>query len=550
MSQVFPTSLPPPYGSIQRMHHHSLTIKQYHNSDPFYDSNFSKTPVSILSYVQLFLTLLLIISEIIGLKYPFNVYIYGSPGMLCAIIFGISGSFGVWASTHTSKCSIIAHMVFAVISALTCVPLIFYSIVASIVTGNEYAQGKAKGIIYNEYGMKEASNVYSAWNDRTSREYLNDDEYEILRNWKLYIYKFGLYQKITIAIFVTQAIIGLIQAGIAIASSIMTCTVICCRTKPPNSSNLNLLDSTTRPLVMSSRPVIWLSIFQIIAAIAAILLNIMGMCYPYEEEYAYFGTGIWTALPFTISGVLGILSGKKPSKCLIITFMVFAIISSFFCIPYFGVSVIGMATSSNAKRTPPPKPEPIKPIGRKCCHPGHPFSDNKCWGFCEGTWDKMKNIYNENEKAVYDSMKEKYDHWAKEDTPRRVTYSVFLLHTLISLFQIIILVNLSAMAFQPICCPTDVSMVQIQETVQIHPTASNHGPIHNTPRHQPAQINYFQVQNASHRTTDVPIDTTSKNHPFVYQSPKELVYLSSTHAEIGRGMKVQSSSQAPDIYTY
>ena len=130
MSQVFPITPPPQYSARPN-------VQKFHNSDPFYNKHFPKTAVIILSFIQIFFSLLLIISEIIGMKYPFDIYgfplIYGSPGMFCAIVFGTSGSFGIWAGYHSSRCTIVAHMVFAIISILTCIPLILYATFASII---------------------------------------------------------------------------------------------------------------------------------------------------------------------------------------------------------------------------------------------------------------------------------------------------------------------------------------------------------------------------------------------------------------------------------
>ena len=123
MYQVFPVSPPPNYSALPRKNNPNASM-YLHNSDPFYETHFSKKATIFLSYIQLFLSLVLIISEIIGIKYPFNWYIYGSPGMICGIVFGISGSFGIWAGNHSSRCTIVAHMVFAIISTFICIPLL------------------------------------------------------------------------------------------------------------------------------------------------------------------------------------------------------------------------------------------------------------------------------------------------------------------------------------------------------------------------------------------------------------------------------------------
>ena len=513
MVQVFPVTPPPNYSAHHRRYDPATTLHS-HNSESFYNTNFSKKATVLLSYIQLSLSLALIISEIIKIKYPFDWYVYGSPGMICGIIFVISGSFGIRAVTHSSRCTIVAHMVFAIISAFICIPLIFYSIV-----------------IVNHITTKNKSSVEST----------------------RYTYKYSNLVKVTTGIFIAQGIIGLIQAGIAIASSAMACSVICCRDKPPLVTNQISTEPPTKHGVLSG-PVIWISTIQIIACILAIILNVVGIFYPYGDEYAHIGTGIWTAIPFMLCGIFGILSKMKSSKCLIITYMIFAIISTFFFVPYFGISLVGMATSSNGKESSPSIPEPISKV--------------QCGGFggiskrsegCKWEWnDKYKGSW----KEVYNNEeKQRYDEWKKKDTRRKVTFGVFLLHTLMSLGHILISANSAAMSCQSICCSSDTEKAQqpIQEIIPTYQVQIQNAAF--KPREMPISYissqktfqeiiptNQVQIQNIAFNQREIPVSPISSQKPFTYQPPQELVYLSSTHAEINRGMKIQSTANCPDIY--
>ena len=515
MSQVFPITPPPQYSARPN-------VQEFHNSDPFYNKHFPKTAVIILSFIQLFFSLLLIISEIIGMKYPFDIdgfpLIYGSPGMFCAIVFGTSGSFGIWAGYYSSRCTIVAHMVFAIISTLTCIPLISYATFASIIGQNESKSKIAESKLYR-------NRLDALYGSRFSTEISENLKKSTESNFTF---------KITFGIFICHIIIGLIQAIIAIASSAMTCGTICCRDKPTTLINADSTLLTTKQLVMSTKPVLFISTLQILASIVSIILNCIGIAFPNDEKIAYFGTGIWTAIPFLITGSLGVFCGHKPSKCLVISFMTFSIISMFFCIPYFGVSVVGMASSANYEGVAPPTP--IEPNDYLKGHGNLGYRDLK----------ELEAMLDEK----YDRMKQRYDNWKN----RKVTYGVFLLHTLISLLQIMILINSSAMAFQAICCPTNGIPMHTQthqETVQIShlqvkskECRNQTPPVSTTPSFQPP----IQIHAAEFHPRKMPISSISNNQPFTYKPPQDLVYLSSTHAEIGRGMKIQSTANCPDIF--
>ena len=381
--------------------------------------------------------------------------------MFCGIIFSISGTFGIWAGFQSSRCTIIAHLVFAIISTFFCVPLIFHSIAAIVLNEND-----------------------GWYHYRTSWNYEHSSTSD----------KFKTDKKISLAVCIIQAIVGLLQAGFAIASSGLSCNVICCRERSRFEDDERFLTTETKTLVMTRKPVIWMSTIQIIAAIIAIFLNVAGIVYPYDG-YAFVGIGIWSAVPFVLCGSFGILSGLSPSKCSVISFMVLSIIATFFSVPFLGLSIIGFVTSSDA-------------MAKEYQTPQLPLKAN--WNWVNGS------VWQPNyDDRKYQNLVEEHNLMVQEkETERKVTFWVFLTQTIIALIQLIISVNSSAMACQPICCPTN--------------TARPHIPDERT-----TEINHIQVQDFKPRK--MPNSSSIPEEPFAYKSPDELIYLSSTHASIGGG---------------
>ena len=323
------------------------------NIDPFYHRIYSRKVAVVLCYGQVIIAFLAIVSQFIGLAYPYEGYGYANAGISCGIIFGVSGLFGIWAGSHPSKCTIMTHMVFAIISACFSILLIIYAVIFSVVIADTS---------YNE-----------------------------------------LESDLNLGIFITLAVMGLIQSIISITTSALSCSVICCNGQSMNSDNHVPDTNTTRKLIMSKKPVIWMSVVQIIAAVIAIILNIVGIVYPYED-IAYIGTGIWSAVPFILCGSFGIWSGLRPSKCSVITFLVFSILSTFFALALLGISISGVVTSNN---------------------------------------ENYSYIWYSNSYFL-----------EERETERKVTFGIFFVQTFIGVLQTLISINSSAMSCQPICCPT------------------------------------------------------------------------------------------------
>ena len=161
----------------------------------------SRKVVVVLCYGQVIIAFLAIVSQFIGLAYPYEGYGYANAGISCGIVFGISGLFGIWAGSHPSKCTIITHMVFAIISACFSILLIIYAVIFSVVIADTS---------YNE-----------------------------------------LESDLNLGIFITLAVIGLVQSIISITTSALSCSVICCNDQSMNSDNHVPDTNTTKKLIMS-----------------------------------------------------------------------------------------------------------------------------------------------------------------------------------------------------------------------------------------------------------------------------------------------------------
>lgn len=406
------------------------------NIDPFYHRIYSRKVVVVLCYGQVVIAFLAIVSQFIGLAYPYEGYGYANAGISCGIIFGISGLFGIWAGNHPSKCTIITHMVFAIISACFSILLIIYAVIFSVV--------------------------------------IADVSYPTYNEWE---------PDLNLGIFITLAVMGLIQSIISIATSALSCSVICCNDQSMNRDTHVPDTQNTKKLIMSKKPVLWMSVMQIIAAVLAMILNIVGIVYPYED-IAYIGTGIWSAVPFILCGAFGIWSGLRPSKCSVITFMVFSIISTFFALALLGISTSGIVITNK---------------------------DHYSYAYSYITHSYM------------------FEKW---DTERKVTFGMFFVQTFIGVLQTLISINSSAMSCQPICCPTK----NYRKITEDHAKAKRLCPTQ-------SQNDSFYPQHYPTASTRIPAKPFRYNPPdqLVYLSGTNASLGEG-------GMRVQSTSNTPDIF--
>ena len=373
---------------------------------------------------------LVISCQILGIIYPYEGCIYGSPAIFCGLLFGFSGSIGIWAGCHTSKCTIISHMVLAILSACLAIPLIAHSILFSIIIAN----GTTGGFWYE-----------------------NDDD---------------ISRTISIALFISLAVLGFTQAVLSVVASCISCKVICCQQSPliEDKGCCNKRDV----LNMSRKPVMWMSGIQLVASVVAIILNIVGNIYPYNG-ITLIGSGIWSAIPFIMCGVVGMWAGSNPSKCPVITLMVMAIISSCTAVLYLGISIIGFATSSG----PEAYFEVTYHNNYYNNYKTYYYNNNNTYyyNYLSGykTY-KLYNYYNYSDSNNYNYSDSSYYYNAssynyrdqQKDTEGKVTFGLFLVQTLIALIQLEISVSSSAMACQPICCPTNNREVQKETKILIN----------------------------------------------------------------------------------
>merc|ERR1719158_886615 len=83
------------------------------------------------------------------------------------------------------------------------------------------------------------------------------------------------------------------------------------------------------------RTMMILSILQIICGCLAVLFQVAhyfvdGRRYRYGPNIYIAGWGIWTGIIFAASGIVGLIGAFKPSKCMMIAFLVLNIIASIF----------------------------------------------------------------------------------------------------------------------------------------------------------------------------------------------------------------------------
>jgi len=152
----------------------------------------SKNAIKGLSIVQLVCAVIAIITQIILLSRRdsrretlwFEWIADIGAGMWTGFFFGVTGLIGLFASQKPSKCNLSAFLTLSIISSLLCIPLL---VIASI-------------------GLSEESS--------------EDYWYSIRTNTN--------YSKSATACYGFQIFVALVQAGVAIATSAMSCRIICC----------------------------------------------------------------------------------------------------------------------------------------------------------------------------------------------------------------------------------------------------------------------------------------------------------------------------------
>ena len=78
------------------------------------------------------ISILVLSCQILGIIYPYEGAIYGSPAMYSGLLFGISGSHGIMGGYNSSRCTTIANLVLSIISFCLSIALMAHSIVLSV----------------------------------------------------------------------------------------------------------------------------------------------------------------------------------------------------------------------------------------------------------------------------------------------------------------------------------------------------------------------------------------------------------------------------------
>ena len=127
------------------------SVKQKTN----YGKMFPKSVMIFLSSIQIIMAFLGIITNIVGLSVNSSSAHYVGAGIWCGVFFGLSGSFGVMASLKPSNCTIVTFMVFTVISATFCLPLlVISSIGASVEAPASRYNYRRSGVLHAMYAMQ------------------------------------------------------------------------------------------------------------------------------------------------------------------------------------------------------------------------------------------------------------------------------------------------------------------------------------------------------------------------------------------------------------
>ena len=143
-----------------------------------YEKRFPKKTIICLSSIQLCMAFLAIVTQIVGISTRYPEVAYIGAGIWCGIFFGLSGFFGMLAGRKPSYSSIVTFMVFSIIAASFCMPLLITSSIG-------------------------AASSRHCWRDNCASDNIRH------------------------VIFSIQIIVALIQAAVTIASSVMTCRATC-----------------------------------------------------------------------------------------------------------------------------------------------------------------------------------------------------------------------------------------------------------------------------------------------------------------------------------
>lgn len=117
---------------------------------------------------------------------------------------------------------------------------------------------------------------------------------------------------------------------------------------PPGPPALVYMPAPVRSNVCDGykhRQSIGLGITQIIISILCVIFNAVCIAVTSHGDkgngLGVVGHGFWCGIMFLITGIFGVVAGKKKTRCMIVTFMVFCILSALFTISLLTVGILG-----------------------------------------------------------------------------------------------------------------------------------------------------------------------------------------------------------------
>jgi uncharacterized membrane protein YiaA len=115
---------------------------------------------------------------------------------------------------------------------------------------------------------------------------------------------------------------------------------------PPASAMVYMPFQTPRPRTFDrykDKQSVGLGVTMIIISILCFIFNsvCIGMTRARGNELSFVGHGYWCGIMFLITGIFGVVAGKRKTRCMIVSFMVFCILSAIFTIGLLVVGILG-----------------------------------------------------------------------------------------------------------------------------------------------------------------------------------------------------------------
>ena len=305
------------------------------------DNFFLQKKFQYLCYFQLFVSTLLISSQITEFLLPFYAFegpIYEFFVIVSGIVIGISGANGLWTRNNTTGSRMKFYLIFTILAAYLSASLITYSMIMFIVSIDEGICGWTH--------MLDISNDYDLYSQLPYGSYKpilipNPDYFTIHADIVSYI------------ALLLIALIGVIEVGVTSSISMVLCKSLWNR-KKRSYDNMSMKDATLISASLAKRRrIIWMSFIQIIISAFSLSVNMTWIvdfencdfekvkAYEFEklkactcDEHSYFGPVLLAVVPYALCGIIGIVTGLCPTKYFCISLMVLVIVSTLSFIAY------------------------------------------------------------------------------------------------------------------------------------------------------------------------------------------------------------------------